>query len=176
MARRGVTLKRILLGILLTLILLLLLPEWPRIPVAGATAADWNPKTFWYEPWGASGVHKGIDIFAKKGQPVIGPTYGLVVFRGELARGGQVIAMLGPKLRVHYFAHLDRTEVGAGHPVWPGRRLGTVGDSGNAKGKPPHLHYAVVTLLPYPWRLDASTQGWKKMFYLNPFDVLGIKR
>ena len=40
------------------------LPEWPQIPVAGASARDWNPRTFWFEPWGRSGVHKGIDIFA----------------------------------------------------------------------------------------------------------------
>lgn len=44
-----------------------LLPERIRIPVAGATARDWNPQSFWFEPWGASGVHKGIDIFGKKG-------------------------------------------------------------------------------------------------------------
>jgi hypothetical protein len=43
-----------------------------------------------------------------------------------------------------------------------------VGDSGNAKGKPTHLHYSIVTLVPHPWRIDGSPQGWKKMFYLDP--------
>lgn len=165
---------RILLGALLLLAVPFLLPEWPRIPVAGATAADWNPASFWYEPWGASGVHKGIDIFAKKGRPVIAPTYGLVVFSGELARGGQVVLLLGPKLRLHYFAHLGTTRVYPGYPVRGGRVLGTVGDSGNAKGKPPHLHYSVLTLVPYPWRADGTTQGWKKMFYLDPLQVLRV--
>jgi murein DD-endopeptidase MepM/ murein hydrolase activator NlpD len=46
--------------------------------------------------------------------------------------------------------------------------VGTVGDSGNARGKPPHLHYAIVTLLPYPWRITGQTQGWKKAFFLDP--------
>jgi murein DD-endopeptidase MepM/ murein hydrolase activator NlpD len=50
--------------------------------------------------------------------------------------------------------------------------LGIVGTTGNAKGKPPHLHYAIVTLIPYPWRIDSKPQGWKKMFYLNPIDYL----
>ena len=54
-------------------------PEWPAIPVDGATPADWNPKSFWYGPWGRSGVHKGIDIFAPKGTLVRAPTYGIVL-------------------------------------------------------------------------------------------------
>ena len=54
-----------------------LLPERLAIPVAGATSADWNHETFWYEPWGASGVHKGIDIFAPEGRPVVAATPGL---------------------------------------------------------------------------------------------------
>lgn len=149
-------------------------PEWPTIPVAGATSKSWNRGTFWHEPWGRSGVHKGIDIFAPRGHDIIAPTFGVVVFRGDLPLGGKVVAILGPKLRVHYFAHLDRIAVYPGYPVWNGRLLGSVGDTGNARGKPPHLHYTVLTLVPYPWRMDGSTQGWKKAFYLNPFEVLDV--
>jgi murein DD-endopeptidase MepM/ murein hydrolase activator NlpD len=86
--------NRILLATLVALVVLFLLPEWPRVPVAGATAPDWNRASFWYEPWGVSGVHKGIDIFAEKGTPVVAPTYGLVLFRGDIALGGRVVAML----------------------------------------------------------------------------------
>lgn len=168
--------KRVLLGILIASGVLLILPEWPKVPVAGATAGDWNPATFWHAPWGVSGVHKGIDIFGAKATPVLAPTYGVVLFRGEIAIGGKVVAMLGPKLRVHYFAHLDSIQVQPGSVVRTGDVLGGVGDTGNAQGKPPHLHYTVVTILPYPWRIDRSTQGWKKMFFLNPFDVLEISR
>ena len=35
-----------------------LVPEPRVIPVAHATSTDWNSNTFWYEPWGSSGVHK----------------------------------------------------------------------------------------------------------------------
>jgi murein DD-endopeptidase MepM/ murein hydrolase activator NlpD len=118
-------------------------------------------------------VHKGVDIFADRGTPVVAPTYGLVVYRGHTANGGRVVVMLGPKFRVHYFAHLDAAHVYPGFPVWNGRALGAVGDSGNAKGKPPHLHYVILTLVPYPWRIDSSKQGWKKMLYLDPLEVLG---
>jgi murein DD-endopeptidase MepM/ murein hydrolase activator NlpD len=124
---------------------------------------------------GASGVHKGIDVFARKGTPLVAPTYGIVVFRSNLKLGGKVIAILGPKLRIHYFAHLDSMDVYPGYPVWNGRRIGTVGDTGNAQGKPAHLHYSAITLLPYPWRIDSSTQGWRKMFYLDPVNVLRLQ-
>ncbi|AWQ85141.1 hypothetical protein CSC33_4941 [Pseudomonas aeruginosa] len=71
--------KRIVLGLLIAWAVL---PEWPRIPVEGASARDWNPRTFWFEPWGRSGVHKGIDIFARSGTPVRSASYGLVLYRG----------------------------------------------------------------------------------------------
>jgi len=146
----------------------LLIPEQHIIPVQNATNSDWNHKTFWYDPWGASGVHKGIDIFAKADTPALGATSGVVMFSGHLKRGGVVIAILGPKWRVHYYAHLNSTNVYPGQIISSGDVIGTVGDSGNAKGKQPHLHYSILTLVPYIWRVDFDRQGWKKMFYLNP--------
>lgn len=150
------------------IVAVLLLPQQIVIPVKGARVGDWNPKAFWFEPWGKSGVHKGIDIFARKGTPLVAATGGLVVFKGEIALGGRVIAILGPKWRIHYYAHLDEANVKFADWVATGQAIGAVGDSGNARGKPPHLHYSVLTLVPYPWRWDGSTQGWKKMLYLDP--------
>lgn len=153
----------------------LLMPENAVIPVEGATRKDWNPRTFWYEPWGQSGVHKGIDIFAPKGRPVISAVSGIVVYHGELGIGGNVVAVLGPKWRIHYYAHLADS---ASPPLWveKGRTIGAVGTSGNAVGKAPHLHYSVVSLVPLPCRFSSATQGWKQMFFLDPGDVLGGER
>lgn len=155
-------------GILLVLLAGYLLPERLLIPVEGATTSDWNEDTFWYEPWGASGVHKGIDIFAPKGKRVLAATGGLVIFDGSASRGGNIVLVLGPKWRVHYYAHMGSTSVGFGNVLSRGDAVGVVGDSGNAKGKQSHLHYVILSIVPYPWRADASTQGWKKMFYLDP--------
>ncbi|WP_208419859.1 M23 family metallopeptidase [Paraflavitalea devenefica] len=58
------------------------------------------------------------------------------------------------------------------HFVKAGTEIGTVGTTGNAASKPPHLHYTVSSMLPLPWRIDGSKQGWKKMFYLNPITYL----
>ena len=145
-----------------------LAPERPRIPVAGATRSDWNPASFWYTPWGRSGVHKGIDIFSPLETPVVSPTYGMVVFTGEIALGGKIVFALGPGWRLHYFAHLDEIAVFPGRPIGAGTVLGSVGESGNARGRPPHLHYSILSLVPRIWRADDGPQGWKKMFYLDP--------
>ena len=143
-------------------------PDHPVIPVAGATRADWNPRSFWYYPWGASGVHKGIDIFAPEGRPVLAATSGLVLVSGFHGDGGNMIAVLGPRWRIHYYAHLSRLDVAVGRWVGHGDAIGAVGSTGNAAGKPSHLHYAIVTVVPYPWRITAEPQGWKKMFFLDP--------
>lgn len=88
-----------------------LILETVVIPVQSATSKDWNQQTFWYEPWGKSGVHKGIDIFAPKGQPVISATQGIVLYSGEISLGGKVLLILGPKWRLHYYAHLEQSNV-----------------------------------------------------------------
>ncbi len=164
--------RRAMLIVAGILLLGLLLPAPMQIPVESATARAWNPRSFWYEPWGLSGVHKGIDIFAPKGRDVLAACAGVVVYTGELAQGGRVVLVLGARWRIHYYAHLDTIDVITGQLVRGGTRLGSVGNSGNARGKPPHLHYSVLTLLPYPWRWDRSTQGWRKMFYLDPGALL----
>ena len=150
----------------------MLLLEKLVIPVKNATSKSWNHNTFWYEPWGKSGVHKGIDIFSPKGAPVLSSTYGFVVFRGTFSLGGNVVAILGPKWRIHYYAHLDEIDSELGFTVSTGDIIGKVGNSGNAKEKPAHLHYTILSLVPHIWNWDSSTQGWKKMFYLDPTNFL----
>ena len=148
----------------------LAIPQRGVIPVQNATAKDWNANSFWFAPWGKSGVHKGIDIFAKKGTPVIASTSGLVIFTGNIELGGNVMAILGPKWRIYYYAHLD--SINATTLSWAsrGETIGAVGNTGNAAGKPPHLHYSVMSLIPCPWRITTQTQGYKKMFFMNPSD------
>ncbi len=140
------------------------------MPVKEANDKSYHHESYWYYPWGRSGTHKGVDIFATKGKTVLSSTHGLVLYKGEVNRGGKVVLILGPKWRFHYYAHLDEINTSLFSIAGSGEKIGTVGTSGNAKGKPPHLHYSIVTLIPYPWRIDSAPQGWKKMFYLNPID------
>lgn len=142
------------------------------IPVQGAATADWNHRTFWHKPWGKSGVHKGIDIFAAERTPVIAATSGLVIYAGTVSLGGNVVAVLGPQWRIHYYAHLAETGVSTGTFVQKGAPIGSVGTTGNAVGKPPHLHYSIITPVPYIWRYSAEPHGFLRMWYLNPDEKL----
>lgn len=146
-----------------------LLPQNMVIPVANATTQDWDINSFWAYPWGTSVTHKGIDIFKNRGTDVISATYGIVIYTYEGGKGGKSVMVLGPKWRFHYYAHLDEIKTFPLEPLIRGNVIGTVGDTGNAKGKPPHLHYAITTPFPYVNLYDSeAVHGWKKVFHLNP--------
>lgn len=168
--------KKIGVFILVIIIIGYLIPENFNMPVKGGTSNDYNKASFWYYPWGKSVTHKGVDIFAKKGTQLNAATSGIVLFAGTIDMGGNVIVILGPKWKLHYYAHLDTIGTSSLSYVSRNKQIGTVGNSGNAKGKSPHLHYAIATIIPYPWRIDNDRQGWKKMFYLNPIEYLNTTK
>jgi murein DD-endopeptidase MepM/ murein hydrolase activator NlpD len=150
-----------------------LIPAGHKIPVQGASAADWNPASFWYHPWGRSGTHKGIDIFAKEGVPVLAASSGVVVYTGFNDMGGNVIVILGAKWRFYYYAHLQRISAHSLQLVSTGDAIGNVGNTGNAQGKPPHLHFVIRSLFPLFWLYDDSKpQPWSRMFYIDPVTLL----
>ena len=66
------------------------------MPVVGATPRDWHPETFWYEPWGESLVHKGMDIFAERGTPVVAATNHIILSINEkpVRSNGEYISWL----------------------------------------------------------------------------------
>ena len=102
------------------------------------------------DTWGDSRsggrTHQGVDIFAPRGTPVRSATDGLVLRVGSNRLGGHITAVLGPGHYVHYYAHLDHFGVfEAGDIVRQGDILGYVGNTGNAKGTPFHLHYGLYT-------------------------------
>ena len=161
-----------MLGILIIAIAGFVVPQDLRMPVAGANANSYNHETFWYEGWGSSVVHKGVDIFAKRGTPIHSSTLGIVVAASEGGKGGKYVVILGPKWRLHYYAHLDEITTKPFTLVSHDTVIGTVGNTGNAATTPAHLHYSIATLVPYPWRIDDAPLGWQKMFYLNPIEYL----
>lgn len=96
-------------------------------------------------PRGRDRRHQGVDIFAPRGTPIRSATRGLVVSVRAGGLGGRVIWILGPAGERHYYAHLEdwAPALARGRVVQPGELLGFVGDSGNARGTPPHLHYGI---------------------------------
>ena len=145
-----------------------LVPAEYVLPVEGMNKNSYHKDSFWYYPWGKSITHKGVDIFAREGTDVNAMGKGWVLYSGKWGRGGDVVLILGARWRMQYYAHLSQRNVKTGELVGLSDKIGEVGDSGNAKGKPPHLHFSLLTLFPYPWQWDSDHQGWMKMFYLDP--------
>lgn len=117
------------------------------------------------DTWGASRSegrkHEGIDIFAKRGTPVLSATSGIVLDVGHNQLGGRVIWVLGPASSRHYYAHLEAyaPDIQTGDWVEVGKVLGFVGNTGNAKNTPPHLHYGIYlknqgAVNPYPYLVE----------------------
>ncbi|TBW29856.1 M23 family metallopeptidase [Gramella sp. KN1008] len=87
--------------------------------------------------------HQGIDIFAERGTPVIAATSGRVGFTGEKGLGGKQVWLRDSKRRLSlYYAHLDSIKPDLKR-VQAGDTLGFVGNTGNARTTPPHLHFGI---------------------------------
>ena len=117
------------------------------------------PEQHLTDTWGAARSqgrsHEGIDIFAARGTPIRATTQGIVFKVVENTLGGRVVVVVGPGGAGHYYAHLeDYADISPNDWVNAGDIIGYVGDSGNAKGTPPHVHYGIYisgsAVNPYP--------------------------
>lgn len=85
--------------------------------------------------------HKGVDISADRGTPILAAARGRVVRAGWVPGLGQMVELdHGFGFRTRY-GHAARLHVQAGQTVERGQLIAQVGDTGIATG--PHLHYEV---------------------------------
>jgi murein DD-endopeptidase MepM/ murein hydrolase activator NlpD len=116
----------------------------------------------------AFGSHRGTDIFAPAGSPL------LAVDNGDARadddpKGGKVIYLRTDDGTVYYYAHLDAYKGSFPRRVSMGEEIGTVGTTGNAQGKDAHLHFEVhpegstESVDPYPLLLDVAPNGSVKL-------------
>ena len=112
-----------------------------HFPVAGQAnfTDDWlNPR---FTP--VFHLHEGTDIFAASGTPVRSPVEG-VVRHASGGAGGIAAYVRTKEWHDLYFAHLSSySDVKPGDAVRVGDVLGFVGDTGNARGGTPHLHFEI---------------------------------
>jgi len=95
----------------------------------------------WGAPRSGGRAHKGVDMLAPRGTPVVAPVSGTVSHRGN-SLGGLSFHLTGDNGHYYYGTHLDSyANVGIGH-VEAGTVIGYVGDTGNARGTP-HLHFEI---------------------------------
>ena len=90
-----------------------------------------------------NGVHNGVDLRISGGTPVYPMTEGIVVSVNSGGKGGNSVRIQHPDKIKTYYAHLGTVAVHVGDSVRKDTVIGTVGDSGNAKGTAPHVHFEV---------------------------------
>lgn len=117
------------------------------LPVDGALLRDIG-SPFGAPRDGGARIHHGVDIFAPKGTPVTAVTDGRVR-TGTGGIGGKHVWLTGGMLGLggarYYYAHLDSFAIESGDSVKKGDVLGHVGNTGNARTTPPHLHFGIYS-------------------------------
>ena len=130
-----------------------------RFPVSGKTTrAIGSP--FGEPRDGGRRDHEGIDIFAPTNTAVVAVASGYITSVATTPIGGHVVWQEDPQRGVtYYYAHLNSQSVRPGDEVREGDEIGKVGNTGNARTTPPHLHFSVykpgrVPVDPVPFLFD----------------------
>ncbi|HKQ42160.1 MAG TPA: M23 family metallopeptidase, partial [Pseudonocardia sp.] len=120
--------------------------------VAAPARADWQwpvtgdvitPYRLGGDPF-AAGQHRGIDIAAAQGAPVVAATPGEIRFAGTVGSSGLTIAIRTADGRFDTsYLHLSSASVREGQQVAAGQRVGAVGTTGERSARQPHLHFGV---------------------------------
>ncbi|MEM0986824.1 MAG: M23 family metallopeptidase [Pseudomonadota bacterium] len=112
------------------------------------------------EPCEKTSVHRGYDIAAPIGTPIIAPAAGTVILAEDdlYYEGGTIFLDHGAGL-VSVFMHMSDVDVAVGETVVLGQKLGAVGNTGRTTG--PHLHWAVK------WR-DMGSDDRSRDRYIDP--------
>lgn len=128
-------------------------------------------QSFWGAPRGGGArKHEGVDIFAAKGTNLLAAADGFVFRTGNTGLGGKQVwikdGVFGHSL---YYAHLDSIIAKKGQRVKIGDVVGTVGNTGNARTTPPHLHFGIYdggsAVDPYPFIKIRKAPVMKKANY-----------
>ena len=117
-----------------------------------------SPRSFtdtWGAPRSGGRTHKGTDILAPRGQIVRAIVSGVWDIRSYGSSAGNWGILRGSDGNHYYYMHLERHVVGDGARVSAGQQIATNGDTGNARGTTPHVHFELhpgggYAVNPYP--------------------------
>jgi len=91
--------------------------------------------------WRGRQMHKGIDIAAKRGTPILAVEDGVVV-RSKYVRGyGRLLEIKHGEMYLTRYAHNSKNIVKVGQKVKKGQLIALVGSTGRATGS--HLHFEI---------------------------------
>jgi murein DD-endopeptidase MepM/ murein hydrolase activator NlpD len=113
-----------------------------QFPLLGV--ANWTDDWLDYRAGPPVHQHQGTDVFAAFDVPVRAPVDGTVRFE-DSGLGGKGVFVTAPDGTYYYMAHLNSfaPDLANGAKVKQGQIVGLNGDSGNAKGGAPHVHFEV---------------------------------
>jgi peptidoglycan LD-endopeptidase LytH len=107
-------------------------------PVAGAVSFTDS----WGAPRSGGRSHKGVDMIAARGVPVVAIFSGRVQRTSNSSLGGKSVYFVSDAGDMYYYAHLDDFgDISSGESVPAGYVLGYNGSTGNAPSYLPHLHF-----------------------------------
>jgi hypothetical protein len=89
-------------------------------------------------------MHRGIDIAASVGTPVVAARGGTVTYAGTVGSSGLTVSVrTDDGGYTTSYLHLSALATGKGETVRAGTRIGEVGTSGRRSVDEPHLHFGV---------------------------------
>ncbi|MBW3666513.1 MAG: peptidoglycan DD-metalloendopeptidase family protein [Actinobacteria bacterium] len=107
-------------------------------PVAGAVSFTDS----WGDPRSGGRSHRGVDMIAARGTPIVAIYSGTIRRFSNSSLGGKSIYFMSDAGDQYYYAHLDGfADVSAGQHVAQGTVIGYNGSTGNAPSWLPHLHF-----------------------------------
>jgi murein DD-endopeptidase MepM/ murein hydrolase activator NlpD len=119
-----------------------------RAPVVatggGKACPQARPRNFtdtWGAPRSGGRRHQGTDIMGVRGGNVYAITSGTAQFTKTGAMSGLFLSLRGDDGNTYWYMHLQDFVVGAGQRVEVGQLIAHNGDTGNARGTTPHIHF-----------------------------------
>ena len=110
-------------------------------------------------------LHEGIDLFAARGTPVVAVAGGTLFRVGYSGVSGNRLWLRDAAGTEFFYAHLDAFAPAAreGAYVEKGTVLGYNGDTGDARGTSPHLHFEIHPGGGGPTRPYPIVSSWPRM-------------
>jgi murein DD-endopeptidase MepM/ murein hydrolase activator NlpD len=130
----------------------------PSFNVGGLVCPVAAPNSFrdsWGEPRSGGRRHQGVDIYAAYGAPVVAVESGTILRNQTSSLGGLSVFFRGDSGTEYFYTHLSGYAASPGQHVQAGTVIAYLGNSGNAQGGTPHLHFEIhpgggAAINPYP--------------------------